>query len=279
MARFSYLLLTSLLLFPFVFPPSPAMARNELQASWLQPETMAVIFSGQEQMHYEVSWTGGVKVGDIYLQITPAPDHPDTYGISVKVVSGPALNVFYPVDDVFHCVVSGETKLPLRYEVFQREGRRRKLTKRVTWYAQKNNVVKYQKNDGPEQLFAMDGMSYNELAAFLITRALRLQEDAPATVPTFVDGKRHLVQVRLHGKEKRRSIFGEGQTLKVQPLMNFKGLYEKSGNTLLWLTDDQCRVPVEITSRIALGSLVARLVEYRNPACTTLEGAGPSQDK
>lgn len=279
MARFSYLLLTILLLFPFVFPPSPAMARNELQASWLQPETMAVIFSGQEQMHYEVSWTGGVKVGDIYIQITPAPDHPDTYGISVKVVSGPALNVFYPVDDVFHCVVSGETKLPLRYEVFQREGRRRKLTKRVTWYAQKNNVVKYQKNDGPEQLFTMDGMSYNELAAFLITRALRLQEDAPVTVPTFVDGKRHLVQVRLHGREKRRSIFGEGQTLKVQPLMNFKGLYEKSGNTLLWLTDDQCRVPVEISSRIALGSLVARLVEYRNPACTTLKEAGPSQDK
>lgn len=279
MMKFPYCFLVTLLLVSLAFQPSPAAARNELHAAQLQPETMAVIFSGQEQMHYEVSWTGGVKVGDIYLQITPAPEHPDTYSISAKVVSGPALNVFYPVDDVFHCIVAGETKLPLHYEVFQREGHRRRLTKRVTRYAQKNNLVKYQKNDGPQQFFAMDGMSYNELAAFLITRALRLREDSPTTVPTFVDGKRHLVQVRLHKKEKRSSIFGKSRTLKVQPIMNFKGLYEKSGNTMLWLTDDQCRVPVEITSRIAIGSLVARLVDYRNPACTDLKQAGSSQGR
>ena len=79
--------------------------------------------------------------------------------------------------------------------------------------------------------------------------------------------------MRLLKKEKRPSIFGERQTLKMQPIMNFKGLYEKSGNTLLWLTDDQCRVPVEIRSRIAVGSLVAKLVGYNNPACPGLQQA------
>jgi hypothetical protein len=53
--------------------------------------------------------------------------------------------------------------------------------------------------------------------------------------------------------------------------MDFKGLYEKSGNTILWLTDDKCRVPVEIHSKIVVGSLVAELVGYTNPACTELE--------
>jgi hypothetical protein len=52
--------------------------------------------------------------------------------------------------------------------------------------------------------------------------------------------------------------------------MYFKGLYEKSGDTVLWLTDDRCRVPVEIHSKIAIGSLVAELVEYTNSACPEL---------
>ncbi|RXM21756.1 DUF3108 domain-containing protein, partial [Citrobacter sp. AAK_AS5] len=41
-------------------------------------------------------------------------------------------------------------------------------------------------------------------------------------------------------------------------------------DTVLWITDDQCRVPVEIRSRIVVGSLVATLVEYENPACPEL---------
>ena len=67
-----------------------------------------------------------------------------------------------------------------------------------------------------------------------------------------------------------QTLFGEQPTLKVQPRMHFKGLYDKDGDTVLWITDDQCRVPVEIRSRIVVGSLVATLTEYENPACPEL---------
>ena len=68
-------------------------------------------------------------------------------------------------------------------------------------------------------------------------------------------------------REKRATQFGDKETVVVQPQMQFKGLYEKSGNTTLWLTDDRCRVPVEIHSKIVIGALVAELAEYTNPAC------------
>ena len=255
----------------------PAAAQHELQPSQLLPEAMAVIFSGQERMLYEVSWSGGLKIGEIHLDISPATERPDAYAITAKVISSGTLHLFYPVDDVFHCIVAGDLKLPLRYEVFQREGHSDTLTKRASLYAQTNHLVRYQKNDGPLQIFAMGGMAYNEIAAFIITRALRLQADEPVIVPTFADGKRHEVKVQLHKKESRTTIFGKRQTLKVQPLLRFKGVYDKSGSTLLWLTDDQCRVPVEIRSQIALGSLVARLVRYDNPACTALRKTEPSK--
>ena len=51
------------------------------------------------------------------------------------------------------------------------------------------------------------------------------------------------------------------------PKMKFKGLYDKDGDTVFWLTDDACRVPVKIDSKILIGSLVAELVDYSNPVC------------
>jgi hypothetical protein len=53
----------------------------------------------------------------------------------------------------------------------------------------------------------------------------------------------------------------------VMPVMKFKGLYDKDGDTVIWLTDDACRVPVKINAKIAIGSLTATLDGYSNSAC------------
>jgi len=56
--------------------------------------------------------------------------------------------------------------------------------------------------------------------------------------------------------------------------MTFKGLYDKKGDTVIWYTDDECRVPVLITSKIVIGSLTARLAAYDNSACTRYKQVG-----
>jgi hypothetical protein len=87
-------------------------------------------------------------------------------------------------------------------------------------------------------------------------------------VPTFVDRKRHLVGVARAGKKTMsNTIFGQVAVLGVRPKMEFKGLYDKDGDTTFWLTNDACRVPMQISSKILIGSLVAELVDYANPAC------------
>lgn len=249
--------------------PAPPLPVRELQPDEVFPEALAVIFSGRERMRFEASWSGGIKIGEIEVRIMPYHGG-DSYAIAAKVKSAGPLETFYPVDDDFLCIVSGAMKLPTEYFVRQKEGHGRKVTRRQTAYNQEAKVVKYRKNDDPERLYSMSGRSYNEFAAFIISRALTFAADA--VVPTFADDRRHEVSVKLRNREKRRSMFGERDTLKVEPIMNFKGLYEKSGSTVLWLTDDRCRAPVEIKSRIAVGALVAKLVEYENPACPELGG-------
>ncbi|WP_310598861.1 DUF3108 domain-containing protein [Desulfobulbus sp.] len=262
-------LLTILLSGPVAAAKAEAI---ETRPSQLDPEVLAVVFSGGEIMHYAVSWSGGLKIGDIYMDIHKQQGREDAYAISAKVKDYGPLEVFYPVDDRFVCFVSGPMKLPYRYEVEQKEGFGKKIT-RLTRYDQDKRMVWYRKNKEEEQQFELTGSVYNEFASFIITRALVLREGEPIVVPTFADRKRHEVQVSLVNREERETMFGKRPTLVVQPKMEFKGLYEKSGNTTLWLTDDRCRVPVEIHSRIVIGSLVAELVDYSNPACPELTKA------
>ncbi len=266
-------------LLPVVHSAAESGAANDrlaLQRSQVDDAILATIFSGTESLHYSVSWSGGMKIGDIYLNIRPEKKRKGAYNISAKVKDYGPLELIYPVDDTFRCFVSGHMKLPYRYEVYQKEGYGRKTT-RLTLYDQNLRHVSYQKNKEPKQQFTVTGTVYNEFASFIITRALVFREGESTIVPTFVDKKRHEVQVALLGREKRKTLFGEKKTLKVQPRMQFKGLYDKDGDTILWLTDDTCRVPVEIRSKIVVGSLVAELVGYTNPACKELVEHRPAR--
>jgi len=130
----------------------------------------------------------------------------------------------------------------------------------------------YQKNEQPGETYAIAGKVYNEFSAFFLSRVINfLETEHPVTVPAFVDKKRHEVAVRTVGKEKQDSIFGEVDTLKIQPEMKFKGLYDKDGDTVFWVTDDACRAPIKINSKIVVGYLSAELEEYSNSRCAAVQ--------
>ncbi len=238
----------------------------------VNPEALARIFSGEEVMHYNISWSGGVKIGDLYLVVSRA-ESGDGFTIHARVTDYGLFRMFYPVDDTFTTFVRGSMILPYRYEVLQKEGHSERITRRLTLYDQQRLRVSYQKNKQPPKKFTLSATAYNEFSSFFITRALKFQGNEPV-VPTFVDEKRHEVSVIMMGREKKNTLFGEVDTLKVMPKMNFKGLYNKDGETVFWLTDDACRVPVIINSKIVIGSLTAELLEYTNPACQEWTGGG-----
>ncbi len=270
-------LFTSCLLV-YSFSPLQASEQNTSPAIAVDHQLLDNIFSGSETMHYSISWSGGVKIGDLYVEIRPQAGN-DDYAITARVNDYGVFRFFYPVDDTFSSYVKGPWKLPYRYEVVQKEGFGSE-TRRLTTYDQQNLLVTYQKNEQPEQQFNVAGLVYNEFSSFFITRALRYSEGEEAVVPTFVDAQRHQVKVSVVERERKMTLFGERETIVVQPKMQFKGLYEKDGDTVLWLTDDRCRIPVEINSKIAIGSLTASLVEYSNSGCLEAgQQAGLAKDE
>lgn len=228
-------------------------------------QALATLRASEEVIHFSVSWSGGVKIGDLRLRLAPA--NSDGQVLTARVTDSGLFKLVYPLDDLFATSMLGPL-LPYRYEVRQIE--RGRTVHRLTLFDQQRCEVIYQKQNGPRETLRLDGPAHNEFSAFLVTRALRLLPGLTQQVPVFADKKRHLVPIQVLGSEIKDSIFGKVRTLKVQPKMTFKGLYEKDGDTIFWLTDDACRVPVEIRAKLLIGSLQAELTDYINPACPQL---------
>jgi hypothetical protein len=230
----------------------------------IEPRIMETIFSDSEEMHFTISWTGGIKIGDLFLALKRIGAQ--EYEIQARVTDYGLFKFFYPVNDMFVTLVRGSLKLPYQYDVLQREGRG-SVTRRFCTYDQDDLTVRYRKNDSREELFSIEGPVHNEFSSFYITRSMFLEPGHSCNVPTFADKKRHEVEVKIHGKEDVDSPFGRVRTLKVAPIMKFRGLFDKDGDTVIWMTDDACRVPVKIQSKILIGSLTAKLESYKNRAC------------
>ncbi len=220
-------------------------------------------YAGGETLRYAVGWLG-ITAGELVMRVNKVADRQETFSLEVTARSAGLLEVFYPVEDTFRTIVQGRMRLPRRHEMQQKEGRR--VNSKLTLYDQENFRVSYRKNDEPADVYQLDGPMHNEFSSFFFMRALSFAGDSPMIVPTFADKKRHEVVVTVEGKEEQESVLGKKKTLKVQPHLKFKGLYEKIGDPLVWLTDDDWRIPTRIQAKIVIGSLTAELVEYTGPA-------------
>lgn len=218
-------------------------------------------YRGGESLHYTVSWMG-IKAGELTIDISQ-PDGSDSLLIHTKASSAGLLAVFYPVEDSFETEVHGRNRLPVRHEMIQKEGSR--INKKRTLYDQENFVVSYQKNEDPPKVWTMDGPAHNEFTSFLFLRVMALADDTKAMVPTFADEKRHEIPVDIEGTGPLATVFGKKETIRMRPRLSFKGLYEKVGDPLVWLTNDRFRIPVKIKASIVIGSLTATLTDYHGP--------------
>lgn len=233
------------------------------------PELLAFGYSGSESFVYDVSWTGGIKIGELHLRVKVLDNDAEEYEIRAEVTTkNGAIDLIYPIEDLHVTKVRGPKRLPYHYEIWQKEGYSYRAH-RVIEFDQQGGMIKYTKNNKIEGIFQVEGETNNEFSSFFNSRLMDFPIGGGFIVPTFADKKRNEVMVSaVARKHLERTLLGPVTAVEIMPIMNFKGLYDKKGDTVIWYTDDECRVPVLINSKIVIGSLTAELVAYDNPACS-----------
>lgn len=234
----------------------------------MDPALVAIGYSGSEVFRYDLAFTGGIKLGELNLEIRAEKEKEDAFALyAVVTTEDSVLNTIYPVRDIHLTRVEGAERLPYMYEVWQKEGYNYQAH-RLTEYDQERGEIRYTKNKKKPVVYAIESPVHNEFSAFFASRVMVYSLGRSFLVPTFADKRRSEVEVKVAAKDRlEQTVLGPVDTFRVSPILKFKGLYDKRGDTTIWYTADECRVPVKITSKLKIGSVTATLMSYDNPLC------------
>ena len=68
--------------------------------------------------------------------------------------------------------------------------------------------------------------------------------------------------VRVLGRQQLEVAAGTFNTVVIEPLVREGGLIKTEGRIVVWLTDDQRKIPVRVNTKVVIGSIDTELREY-----------------
>lgn len=214
--------------------------------------------AAHETLEYRIQMFG-IPVGSAQLEAHAA--NGDTL-ISLHVQSNNAFSAIYPVHNVIETRHVAERYLMAT--VRQQEGSFRSdetLTinpekMRVSWSDNLRGKQLKETLPNREVLDTLSGIYY------LRTRSL--QVGTTETLHIF-DGEMYAevpVEI-LRCDTVRLANLTDVDTLVVRPMQKSAGIFRRTGDIVLWLTNDARKVPVKIVTTIALGEVTAELVSSK----------------
>jgi len=241
------------------------------------PDLGQVLREG-ERLVYDVTWMG-IKAGQATLEVrgvVPVDGQP-AYHLVTTARSTPFISAFYRVDDRNESYLGVNPVQALRFEKHLREGRYRHSS--FTSYDHEGKVAHYRNLDfNPvpkgimnlteaekysaytQEEFPLTPGALDELSILYYVRGQPLLAGRPLQAKVFSNRKNWEVEVNVLGRESLDTVLGRRDTLKVEPLLKFEGIFQQKGRVLVWLTNDAERIPVLMKSEIVIGSFVATLV-------------------
>lgn len=218
-------------------------------------------FTVPEKFVYELTWAG-IKAGTSTLEIVAEKDG---YRIVSTAASAKWVSVFYTVEDRIEAMLTKETGFKFigrsrNYRVKIREGRHRR-DKEVTFDHAKRKAQFVDYLESKRKEYDIEADVFDPLSALFYIRTQKFQVGKPLHVDVFDSKKNWDVEVQVLRKEKLSTAAGEIDTIVIKPLLQSEGIFNRKGDVVIWLTDDEKHIPVKLQSKVPVGSVNATLVE------------------
>jgi hypothetical protein len=97
------------------------------------------------------------------------------------------------------------------------------------------------------------------LAAFHFVRRQPLVVGTSLYVEVFDSKKLYRMEVQVLKREEIETPLGAFKTLLIRPVMLSEGIFSRKGDVLIWITDDEKRIPLMLRSKVKIGSVTATL--------------------
>lgn len=213
-----------------------------------------------EKFEYDVQY-GFIKAGEGTIQIMPNPIfryNRECYDVRFEARSLKSLEFLYKVHDRYRTALDISGIFPWEFEQNIREGRYKNDTKAT--FDQINNIAYTRNKQYPIPLYVHDAIS-----AFYYVRTLNIGGMKIGSVINFKNfwkDSTYSLGVKYHGKATVEVPAGKFRCTIVEPVDIQGGLFRNLGSILIYLTDDDRKMPVKVSTKILIGEVTAELVKY-----------------
>lgn len=220
-------------------------------------------FKEGEKLTFDVKY-GFVTAGVAIMQIPKIKkiSGRDAFHVTFSVNTVPTFDSFYKVRDRYETYLDVEGLFPWRFEQHIREGGYSRDFS--AFFDHRKGKAKTSEGEYQIPLYVNDIVS-----AFYLARTFdysKLKKGDKFHLENFYKNKVYPLDVVYHGKERVSVTAGTFDCVIVEPLVTEGGLFKSEGTILVWLTDDDLKVPVKVKTKIIIGSIDAELTAFEGLA-------------
>lgn len=208
----------------------------------------------------------GISVADITFSVSLAPNKRDYIINSQAVSKGSLLKIFrFKFLEKISSTVDGKTFSILRSVKRDEQGDRVRDSEATFNYAQKTvTYVETDPNDTarpPRRIAStIENNTYDLVAGVYAMRRLPLAVGKTFYLNVSDSGLIYKVPVRVTAREMQNSILGKKICFRVEPDIFGDGrMIEQKGNMILWITDDDRRLPLRAQINTGIGRIEVKL--------------------
>lgn len=218
-------------------------------------------FDYGEELHYKVGYMF-MTAGTAKFIVLPKPIYRNNrkcYDIRFRVRSLQSLAHIYKVKDDYRTIIDESGIFPWEFAQRIREGNYKKDYKAE--FDQINNLV-YARDSS----YSVPKYIHDIVSAFYYVRTMNLRNMEKGDMlylQNFIDEEVHDLGVKFHGRETITVEGGTYKCIKIEPIVVKGGLFKSDGKIMIWLTDDDRKIPVKVSTRIPIGSVEGWLIDYK----------------
>lgn len=220
-------------------------------------------FGPGEKLTYTISWSNIFQAGVAVLELSEekTSDGKDVYRLISTARSTGIVSKFYKVMDTVESFFDARELYSLSYRMDQNHGKRKKQRDMTFNHASGKVTVTA---DGIRETYDVPPRVQDALSSLYY---LRTRSDFTVERPIIIDihdsGKNWSVEILTLGKEKLKTPLGEFNTIKLKTYPKYDGVFMHKGEIIIWVTDDNRKIPLLMKSTISIGSIIATLTEFK----------------
>lgn len=182
----------------------------------------------------------------------------DVYQITFGVNTVSTFDALYKVRDRYETYVDVEGLFPWRFEQHIREG---KYSRDFSaFFDQRKGKARTSEGAYDIPKYVNDIVS-----AFYFARTIdfsKMKKGESVHLENFYKDKTYPLDVVYKGRETVSVKAGTFDCIILEPEIKEGGLFKSEGNVVIWLSNDACRIPVKVKTKIIIGSIDAELTGY-----------------